>query len=92
MNFKNKLSNKQRLNFERNLNDAINLFPQLMIGLDINVKFSEYVINSLFFLYLTIWLMIKLSVNAFEFTKECLLFDLFDMNLYHVWNMNCIYK
>ncbi|XP_065844922.1 ubiquitin carboxyl-terminal hydrolase MINDY-1-like isoform X2 [Oscarella lobularis] len=55
----------QRLDFEKNCDDAMGVFDKLHTGLDINVKFS--------------------GIRDFEFTQECILFDLLDIRLYHGW-------
>ena len=59
------LDPSQRLDYEANVGEAVDLLPKLQTGLDVNVKFS--------------------SVSDFEYTKECIVFDLFNIALYHGW-------
>ena len=59
------LDPRQRLDYETNVREAIDLLPKLQTGLDVNVKFS--------------------SVSDFEYTKGCIVFDLFNIALYHGW-------
>ena len=34
-------------NYEQNMQDAISVFPRLLTGLDVNVKFTRYVVHQL---------------------------------------------
>jgi len=53
------------LNYEQNMQDAIDIMYKLQTGIDVNVKFS--------------------GVTEFEFTPECIVFDLLKIVLYHGW-------
>lgn len=55
-------------NHEQNVADAISTLPQLLIGLDVNVRFR--------------------NVTDFEFTNNCIIFDLLQINLVHGWLMD----
>ncbi|KAJ8048900.1 Ubiquitin carboxyl-terminal hydrolase MINDY-1 [Holothuria leucospilota] len=54
-----------RKNFEKNMNDAMEIVSKLQTGLDVNVRFT--------------------GVKDFEYTQECLIFDLLNIGLYHGW-------
>jgi len=60
MNFQPKEKHLQA-NHEQNVADAIATLPQLLIGLDVNVRFR--------------------NVTDFEFTSNCIIFDLLQINL-----------
>lgn len=53
------------LNYQQNMQDAIDIMHKLQTGIDVNVKFS--------------------GVTDFEFTPECIVFDLLKIILYHGW-------
>eukprot|EP01102_Stenamoeba_stenopodia_P015187 TRINITY_DN5153_c0_g1_i1.p1 TRINITY_DN5153_c0_g1~~TRINITY_DN5153_c0_g1_i1.p1 ORF type:complete len:338 (-),score=78.12 TRINITY_DN5153_c0_g1_i1:40-1053(-) len=55
-------------NHEQNVADAIATLPQLLIGLDVNVRFR--------------------NPTDFEFTSNCIIFDLLEINLVHGWLMD----
>lgn len=57
-----------RANHEQNVADAISILPQLLIGLDVNLKFR--------------------TITDFEFTSQCVIFDLLEINLVHGWLMD----
>ncbi|KAM3927585.1 ubiquitin carboxyl-terminal hydrolase MINDY-2 [Leptodactylus fuscus] len=59
------ISEAQRLNYEQNMSDAMEILHKLQTGLDVNVKFT--------------------GVRVFEYTPECIVFDLLDIPLYHGW-------
>ncbi|KAG5073418.1 hypothetical protein JHK86_008629 [Glycine max] len=56
-------------NQQQNIADAIDLLPRLATGIDVNIKFRRPVIQ----------------IADFEFTRECAIFDLLDIPLYHGW-------
>lgn len=58
-----------KVNFERNVNDAIDILPKLKRGLDVNLKFSGYATHCSS-VYLT-----QDSVLDFEFTAELVILD-----------------
>ncbi|XP_066929788.1 ubiquitin carboxyl-terminal hydrolase MINDY-1-like [Clytia hemisphaerica] len=53
------------LNYQQNMQDAIDIMYKLQTGIDVNVKFT--------------------GVVDFEFTRECIVFDLLKIALYHGW-------
>ncbi|XP_076450790.1 ubiquitin carboxyl-terminal hydrolase MINDY-1-like [Babylonia areolata] len=59
------LDEAHRVNYEQNMQDAMNLMYKLQTGLDVNVKFT--------------------GVSDFEYTSECIIFDLLEIGLYHGW-------
>ncbi|VDO70902.1 unnamed protein product [Heligmosomoides polygyrus] len=67
-------------NYNRNLDDVINLLPDLGRGLDVNVKYE-------LFLFASVLTNLKgfRHVTDFEFTPALSLFDLLRVNLYHGW-------
>ena len=65
-----KIQSYQDENRTHRLNDAITMLPKFAYGLDVNVKFSRYLL---------------LSVLDFEFTADCELFELLNIQLLHGW-------
>jgi len=63
--FLKKLSDEDRINYERNVQDALGVLEKLKTGLDVNLKFN--------------------GVDQFEYTRECIIFDLLNIQLYHGW-------
>jgi hypothetical protein len=66
--FKNRpkfTNTEEEANYNKNIQDTVAMFPQLQVGLDVNVKFK--------------------TIRGFEFTKECLIFDLLNVSLVHGW-------
>jgi hypothetical protein len=59
------VNEEMQVNYEKNVQDCIASFPQLAVGLNVNVRFT--------------------SITDFEFTKECLIFDLLGIRLVHGW-------
>ena len=94
------IGDSRRLDYEQNVQDAIAILPQLQTGIDVNVRFTGvsfgcFVLfsyfkiprNSLILFLITIsttncfiW-----QVSDFEYTKECIIFDLLNISLYHGW-------
>ncbi|XP_046405698.1 ubiquitin carboxyl-terminal hydrolase MINDY-1-like isoform X2 [Ischnura elegans] len=52
-------------NLLQNAQDAITLLPEIITGLNVNIKFS--------------------GVKSFEYTRECVIFDVLGIPLYHGW-------
>ncbi|KJH48488.1 hypothetical protein DICVIV_05399 [Dictyocaulus viviparus] len=63
------MSTHTEINYDKNLDDVINLLPDLGRGLDVNISY-----HSRF-----------RKVTDFEFTPALSLFDLLHVNLYHGW-------
>ncbi len=71
------------------------VFHKLQTGLDVNVKFTGYfacpecVLECSFFwesqALLLMFAMLVFSVKDFEYTSECIIFDLLNIPLYHGW-------
>ena len=93
------IGDSRRLDYEQNVQDAIAILPQLQTGIDVNVRFTGvsfscfalffylFIFNSSILLLTTIsntncfiW-----QVSDFEYTKECIIFDLLNISLYHGW-------
>ncbi|VDP06520.1 unnamed protein product [Soboliphyme baturini] len=55
----------QRPDYQKNMNDALSVLPNLITGLDVNVKFT--------------------GIFDFEYTPECIIFDLLNIRLCHGW-------
>lgn len=78
-------------NQQQNIADAIDLLPRLATGIDVNIKFRR--LNSFsppvpcgYYLFLTLINMQEMCrIDDFEFTRECAIFDLLDIPLYHGW-------
>eukprot|EP01118_Nematostelium_gracile_P018266 TRINITY_DN8072_c0_g1_i1.p1 TRINITY_DN8072_c0_g1~~TRINITY_DN8072_c0_g1_i1.p1 ORF type:complete len:222 (+),score=35.08 TRINITY_DN8072_c0_g1_i1:135-800(+) len=51
--------------YEKNVNDAISILPEMQFGLDVNVKFKH--------------------VKDFEYSPQCVIFDLLNIDLVHGW-------
>ncbi|CAF1252993.1 unnamed protein product [Adineta steineri] len=60
-----KLNDEKRINYERNIQDALAVLPKLKTGMDVNLKFN--------------------GVDKFEYTPECIIFDLLGIQLLHGW-------
>ena len=89
------------MDYEQNVQDAIAILPKLQTGLDVNVRFTgvSLVTNfTLLTLARIIWTLYysdvfiskansrtSFQVSDFEYTKECIIFDLLNISLYHGW-------
>ena len=68
-----------RKDYDMNVNEAISTLPKMQTGLDVNVKFKGY-----FFLLNDKNLRLY-RIKDFEYTSECVIFDLLDIDLVHGW-------
>ncbi|KAL3647231.1 hypothetical protein CASFOL_008199 [Castilleja foliolosa] len=73
-------------NQQQNIADAIDLLPRLTTGIDVNIKFRRIIwgaspTNSNFVRCVPGFF----RIDDFEFTRECAIFDLMDIPLYHGW-------
>lgn len=82
-------------NQQQNIADAIDLLPRLATGIDVNIKFrrlnwlydkySSFSLNLYAFIGLEQSISFNCRIDDFEFTRECAIFDLLDIPLYHGW-------
>lgn len=79
-------------NQQQNIADAIDLLPRLATGIDVNIKFRRFdillfslVIHCHSFTLLDQKYSDTCRIDDFEFTRECAIFDLLDIPLYHGW-------
>ena len=88
------------MDYEQNVQDAIAILPKLQTGLDVNVRFTGVSLVTNFTLltlarislyYIQMFCISKANsrtpfqVSDFEYTKECIIFDLLNISLYHGW-------
>jgi hypothetical protein len=79
-------------NQQQNIADAIDLLPRLATGIDVNIKFrrSDFYSPSSLLLSFSLCSFDQnfnstCRIGDFEFTRECAIFDLLDIPLYHGW-------
>ena len=85
------------MDYEQNVQDAIAILPKLQTGLDVNVRFTgvslvtNFTLLTLARIYYSDIFISKANsrtpfqVSDFEYTKECIIFDLLNISLYHGW-------
>lgn len=63
----------------------MSILPRLPTGLDVNVRFTGFVFGFGLCLFVCANVFVAHSISDFEYTPECIIFDLLHIPLYHGW-------